>query len=996
MERSPANNKLSIQVLREQMENNMVRSDSKRWFLPETSLRTTFTPAAVQKAVEQLCCRPDQRINLVEAILCAGVKTFAILVWMEKEDHIVSFRAHQALDDRLPFSEELAKTAAPDFGARLAREEQWRLLPFRFPPKMHEHHLEIEENRILPLVGRPHDLAEGSFGQIVTISVWPTQQDFVPDHVSSPRFGLRKLDDSVSRFTDCRPALPQQTSPVQLILKRLKTRISKKAYQQEQMCLRLLNQLRHPNIIPFLGSYSYGIEQNFLFPRLEMDLKKFLSLEERPVMFQHDFTFYSALRGLCSALLSVHNLHLNQDQHGVDFDGIGYHHDIRPANILVDQYNFILADFGLGNFKDPGIKSQTTWFQTVGDYLAPECMDNLHSQEVGRSIDVWAMGCLFADIATYIELGSTGVSEFSDKRLEPSVSGWETSLYHKVDGSVKTQVVQWLRTLSNRGASGSVISPLVDLCLQALTRDPLQRPTISNISQKLTFMSLQAYFGATKDAICNFCRDQSSPARELIRTRFVAWGNVLKLDGSWQQELESLSTSLDRMYDEGVESMRSMFSKLYQADESTDNTILESEIDDCVSALWRLLPPDLAKRARDYWEHLVLATDDTKHLEDLEQVLSSARFSAFYTTKALAMMRTIRLRLTTLDPQGIDSNDPLRCLDDGAPNARLFNASDVTEIDSTTGSWGIGRLEFDKSPVLVEWMWYVMKWHQAQVTPEQRTLLMSLRAQSFGMVERPKGLRTLDCVGIFEKSDANFGYGFVYRVPPGMHSQPTPLHTLLDQDSGRQSQPKPQPLLGDKFKLAASLARFLKEFHTIGWLHENFNSHNILFFTHEPRELPLPSELQEPYFIGLHKSRPDGSLWQTDGPDLDAASDYQHPEYASSGRYNIDFDYYSLGIVLLEIGLWRSLSGMISGAKYQKMNAGQLREEHVRRCRTRLGSKMGKVYTDVVTQCLSGSLKVPGGGQTRQGRNLAADTAILGRFIESVVEPLECLALAPI
>lgn len=762
------------------------------------------------------------------------------------------------------------------------------------------------------------------------------------------------------------------------------------------MCLRLLNQLQHPNIVPFLGSYSYDNEQNFLFPRFEMDLKRFLALEVRPVMFQHDFNFFSALRGLCSALLSVHNLHLDQDQHGVDFDGVGYHHDIRPANILIDQRKFVLADFGLGNFKDSGSKSQTTWFQTVGDYLAPECMDNLHSQEVGRSIDVWAMGCLFADVATYIQLGSTGVSEFSDKRLEPDVSGWETSLYHKADGSVKTQVVQWLRKLSNNEASGSAVSNLVELCLRALTRDPLQRPKISDISDRLTFLSLQAHFWATKEAISNFCLNQCSPVRKLIQARFMTWGNISGLDECCQEGLECFPTFFDRIHDEGVESMRCIFFKLDHVDESKDNTILESEIDDCVSTLWRLLPPDLARRARDYWEHLVLATDDTKQLEDLERVLSSARFSAFYTTKALAMMRTIRLRLTTLDPEGIESSDSLRSLNDGGSNARLLSASDIIELDGTTGSWEIGKLKSDKSSVLVEWMWFVLKWHQLQVTPEQRTLLMSLRAQSFGISERPQGLRTLDCVGIFEQREVNFGYGFVYRLPAGVHAKPTSLHKLLDQDSGRQSQPKPQPLLGDKFKLAASLANFLKEFHTIGWLHENFNSHNILFFTREARELPLPNELHEPYFIGLHKSRPDGSLWQTDGPDVDAASDYHHPDYASSGRYSIEFDYYSLGIVLLEIGLWRSLSGMTSGTRYQTMSAGQLREEHVRRCRTRLGSKMGKVYTDVVTQCLSGSLKMPDNEETRQGRTLAADTAILGRFIEYVVEPLECLALARI
>ena len=175
---------------------------------------------------------------------------------------------------------------------------------------------------------------------------------------------------------------------MQVVRKKLRQN-SMQTSEHEQKCLRLLNQIGHPNIIRLLGSYTHQDTHYFLFPCMDMDIKVLLERQERFGDFKDDTTFFQALRGLCSALMSTHNLHLKQETHGVNFDGIGYHHDIRPANILVSRSTFILADFGLGNFKPSEQPSQTLWTQTMGDYLAPECMNATYeSQDVTRAIDV--------------------------------------------------------------------------------------------------------------------------------------------------------------------------------------------------------------------------------------------------------------------------------------------------------------------------------------------------------------------------------------------------------------------------------------------------------------------------------------------------------------------------------------------------------------------------------------------------------------------------------
>lgn len=100
---------------------------------------------------------------------------------------------------------------------------------------------------------------------------------------------------------------------VHVVRKQLRARGRTKEFDREDKCLRLLNQLKHHNIIPFWGSYTYGEEHSFLFPYIGTDLGEVLMARDRHGDFRWDFTFYSALTGLASALSKIHNLRLNED-----------------------------------------------------------------------------------------------------------------------------------------------------------------------------------------------------------------------------------------------------------------------------------------------------------------------------------------------------------------------------------------------------------------------------------------------------------------------------------------------------------------------------------------------------------------------------------------------------------------------------------------------------------------------------------------------------------
>ena len=159
------------------------------------------------------------------------------------------------------------------------------------------------------------------------------------------------------------------------------------SYRKELECLEILRHIRHSNIIDLLASYEHRNEYYLLFPMLPMDLSEFLKREERFSNFKNNTTFYTALSQLASAVQAIHSISISKEDLLVE--KIGYHHDIRPKNILVTEDTFILTDFGLARFKIPDESSETLWRETIGHYIAPECMtEDYTCLRVGRSIDI--------------------------------------------------------------------------------------------------------------------------------------------------------------------------------------------------------------------------------------------------------------------------------------------------------------------------------------------------------------------------------------------------------------------------------------------------------------------------------------------------------------------------------------------------------------------------------------------------------------------------------
>jgi hypothetical protein len=222
---------------------------------------------------------------------------------------------------------------------------------------------------------------------------------------------------------------------------------------------------------------------------------------------------------------------------------------------------------------------------------------------------------------------------------------------------------------------------------------------------------------------------------------------------------------------------------------------------------------------------------------------------------------------------------------------------------------------------------------------------------------KPSSYGALDCVG-FYPDYLHSRYGFVYSLPR-VETTPITLQQLLVKSS---SNPHPiRPHLGARFALARRIARALLQLHTSGWLHKGLCSQNILFFMSESSsgntaagvDFPDEESLQA-WITGFDYARPDDFRELTDKRAPDTETDIYRHRLVLEGivRYRRTFDIYSLGLILLEIGLWTPLKDIYKAKYTYETFKLRLEQFHY----PALAFAAGKTYESVVRRCLDDGL----------------------------------------
>lgn len=77
----------------------------------------------------------------------------------------------------------------------------------------------------------------------------------------------------------------------------------------------------------------------------------------------------------------------------------------------------------------------------------------------------------------------------------------------------------------------------------------------------------------------------------------------------------------------------------------------------------------------------------------------------------------------------------------------------------------------------------------------------------------------------------------------------------------------------------------------------------------------------------------------------------KHPDYQDGTKsFKSEFDYDSLGLVLLEMGVWESLNNYYN--KQLTSSPSQFRDDYIGLCGRQLMERMGPIYSEVTMTCL--------------------------------------------
>jgi hypothetical protein len=175
------------------IENSRERSISGKYFIRPSKVREIFKLARINSAVAELGCDAHERIGLAKKIQQEGMLVFAILVWMGRGDHIVKFRNHDCLDNKLPISEARARVIVPEFGLSFAQDFQWQFLPYFFRQDMSDHHCQIDDlGMIFPFIEET-DPTDGGHGQVSKVTIPTSLQELCPSSVRAAVSLCRQL-----------------------------------------------------------------------------------------------------------------------------------------------------------------------------------------------------------------------------------------------------------------------------------------------------------------------------------------------------------------------------------------------------------------------------------------------------------------------------------------------------------------------------------------------------------------------------------------------------------------------------------------------------------------------------------------------------------------------------------------------------------------------------------------------------------------------------------
>ena len=705
--------------------------------------------------------------------------------------------------------------------------------------------------------------------------------------------------------------------------------------------------MEHPNIIQLLTAYTIHQTHYFLFPQADGDLKHFLRTKNRLLGFQTDNQVFQALYELASAIEAVHNYFSNT----FNVRKIGCHYDLKPDNILYRPGKLILSDFGLSRLSDEDQGSKSLFRNGGAEYWAPECHsvdEDFKKLHVGRSSDMWSFGCILSEMLTYLQRGSTGVEKFSSER-EVTLAGYLVcTLFHEGPKPSKA-VTQWLSGLCTSPTMTTSQRSLLLVVNDLLQHDPNARSRAQDITLTL-FHIAQTEVSRTIELQFQRLLLESDHEINIEYQRFQIWAETNGFE-DLERVLKTNSQRAPKSFAD-MQLVRNCLFKLRQElDKISTNLAISPKpykvcyhLQKVVDNLWDIQPPSVRGSMTNTLENRILSTDDKNELKSMEaafQVTEANNFDNGSTVyRRIGLLAAMKQLASALEDRSKSSENML--IDEGqiTKPIRYFHWHGISTLRAVDGS---------EKQILIEWLEYDEFWAYRMNELIQRVQdIASFRAPS----SASRAFPVLVAAGYYHDV-VKHSFGIVYYFPPRPPQlslsisdieKPRTLQDIISKINSRTRRPS----LDQVFSTALKLVEVVLTMHKASWLHKNISSYNIIFFPN--RFSTIAEAMTEPYFIGFSYSRLNLETAFTQGPNKQL--EYQHPEYLDGQkRFCQEYEYYSVGLVLLELSLWLPLEVItkgIRGSPTDMLNSLLVKEV------PKLKTYMGSAYEDAVATCLKG------------------------------------------
>ncbi|KAJ4302792.1 hypothetical protein N0V90_001683 [Kalmusia sp. IMI 367209] len=411
-----------------------------------------------------------------------AVHLFALLIYIGCPLLIDSFLRLNIGDDKLrdstatfnaAFVQKIMGSDAHQRFPQLAQRFHWRKYQF-FVPEIHDaEYMEYPENTILPFVnevvlGHPsatgNVVAEGGHGKVYAFEISEGYGGF-KEFPGARRFARKELYANTPEYR----------------------------FTAERTNLFAVKKLQDEHLVKILSAYKLGDVYNLVFPLAEANLHRYLRDPQyrafRGARCIVGHSVWKQLLGLAEGLYKVQHFH--EDVISSTDSKFGYHFDLKPANILVEEgERLIITDFGQSFFKAANdvTDSRVSGMGGTEAYAPPELNDQ--SLGLNRRYDIWSLGCIFLEVLVYVLTGTDGLLELDRSRVSKGLAIRHIDDkfygYDSLSGtcSLKSGILDQIETLSRHlhdAAEKDFFQKFLDLVLHMLDVNPKTRFTSKNV-----------------------------------------------------------------------------------------------------------------------------------------------------------------------------------------------------------------------------------------------------------------------------------------------------------------------------------------------------------------------------------------------------------------------------------------------------------------------------------------------------------------------------------